>query len=44
MTGFGKSEVTFGHFDINIEIRSINSKFLDYILKYQQYLKKLIPY
>ena len=29
MTGFGKSEVTLDHFNIKIEIRSLNSKFLD---------------
>lgn len=33
MTGFGKSEVTIGHLHVNIEIRSLNSKFLDLTLK-----------
>ena len=40
MTGFGKSEVTLTHFDINIEIRSLNSKFLDLSLKLPKLFKE----
>ena len=41
MTGFGKSEVTLNHFNINIEIRSLNSKFLDLSLKLPSIFKEL---
>ncbi|MFL2565179.1 MAG: YicC/YloC family endoribonuclease [Parvicellaceae bacterium] len=41
MTGFGKSEVTLDHFNINIEIRSLNSKFLDLSLKLPNIFKEL---
>ena len=41
MTGFGKSEVTLDHFNINIEIRSLNSKFLDLTLKLPNIFKEL---
>ena len=41
MTGFGKSEVTLDHFNINIEIRSLNSKFLDLSLKLPNVFKEL---
>ena len=41
MTGFGKSEVTIGHLHVNIEIRSLNSKFLDLNLKTPSYLRDL---
>ena len=40
MTGFGKSEVTLTHFNINIEIRSLNSKFLDLSLKLPNLFKE----
>ena len=33
MTGFGKSEFTIKNFHVNIEIRSLNSKFLDLSVK-----------
>ena len=41
MTGFGKSEVTIGHLHINIEIRSLNSKFLDLSLKIPSVFKEI---
>ena len=41
MTGFGKSEITIDHFNINIEIRSLNSKFLDLSLKLPSIFKDL---
>ena len=41
MTGFGKSEVTLDHFNVNIEIRSLNSKFLDLSLKLPNIFKDL---
>ena len=41
MTGFGKSEVTIGHLHINIEIRSLNSKFLDLTLKIPTVFKEI---
>ena len=41
MTGFGKSEVTIGHLHINIEIRSLNSKFLDLSLKIPAIFKEI---
>ena len=41
MTGFGKSEVTIGHLHINIEIRSLNSKFLDLTLKIPTLFKEI---
>jgi uncharacterized protein (TIGR00255 family) len=41
MTGFGKSEVTIGHLHINIEIRSLNSKFLDLTLKIPSVFKEI---
>ena len=41
MTGFGKSEVTLNHFNISIEIRSLNSKFLDLSLKLPSIFKEL---
>ena len=41
MTGFGKSEVTIGHLHVNIEIRSINSKFLDLTLKIPTVFKEI---
>ncbi|CAI8172477.1 MAG: Uncharacterised protein [Crocinitomicaceae bacterium] len=41
MTGFGKSEVTIGHFHVNIEIRSLNSKFLDLTLKIPTVFKEI---
>ena len=41
MTGFGKSEVTIGHLHINIEIRSLNSKFLDLNLKIPTVFKEI---
>ena len=41
MTGFGKSEVTLDHFNVNIEIRSLNSKFLDLSLKLPNLFKDL---
>ena len=33
MTGFGKSEVTIDELQINVEVKSLNSKFLDLSLK-----------
>ena len=41
MTGFGKSEVTIGHLHVNIEIRSLNSKFLDLSLKIPTVFKEI---
>ena len=41
MTGFGKSEVTIGHLHIDIEIRSLNSKFLDLTLKIPTVFKEI---
>ena len=41
MTGFGKSEVTLNHFNLSIEIRSLNSKFLDLSLKLPSIFKEL---
>ena len=41
MTGFGKSEVTIGHLHVNIEIRSLNSKFLDLSLKIPTLFKEI---
>ena len=41
MTGFGKSEVNLDHFNVNIEIRSLNSKFLDLSLKLPNIFKDL---
>ena len=41
MTGFGKSEVTIGHLHVNIEIRSLNSKFLDLTLKIPAVFKEI---
>lgn len=41
MTGFGKSEVTIGELQINIEVKSLNSKFLDLSLKLPSSLKNL---
>ncbi len=41
MTGFGKSEVTIGHLHVNIEIRSLNSKFLDLTLKIPSVFKEI---
>jgi uncharacterized protein (TIGR00255 family) len=41
LTGFGKSEVTIGHLHVNIEIRSLNSKFLDLNLKIPTVFKEI---
>ena len=41
LTGFGKSEVTIGHLHVNIEIRSLNSKFLDLTLKIPTVFKEI---
>ena len=41
MTGFGKSEVTIDHLHVNIEIRSLNSKFLDLSLKIPSIFKEI---
>ena len=41
MTGFGKAEVKLKQFYINIEIRSLNSKFLDLSLKTPSFLKEI---
>ncbi len=41
MTGYGKSEVTIGHLHVNIEIRSLNSKFLDLTLKIPTVFKEI---
>jgi uncharacterized protein (TIGR00255 family) len=41
MTGFGKAEVKTKHLFINIEIRSLNSKFLDLNLKTPSYFRDL---
>ncbi|HMR42212.1 MAG TPA: YicC family protein [Saprospiraceae bacterium] len=36
MTGYGRANTTYGHKTINIEVRSLNSKFLDVRLKTPQ--------
>ena len=41
MTGFGKAEVTIGQLHVNIEIRSLNSKFLDLTLKIPTLFKEI---
>ena len=41
MTGFGKSEVTIDELQINVEVKSLNSKFLDLSLKIPSALKNL---
>ena len=41
MTGFGKSEFTIKNFHVNIEIRSLNSKFLDLSVKLPNIFKEL---
>lgn len=41
MTGFGKSEVTINNFHVNIEVRSLNSKFLDLSIKMPNIFKEL---
>jgi uncharacterized protein (TIGR00255 family) len=41
MTGYGKSEVNIGHLHVNIEIRSLNSKFLDLTLKIPTVFKEI---
>ena len=41
MTGFGKSEFTINNFHVNIEIRSLNSKFLDLSVKLPNIFKEL---
>ena len=41
LTGFGKSEVTIGHLHVNIEIRSLNSKFLDLTQKIPTVFKEI---
>lgn len=41
MTGFGKSEITLQNFHVNIEIRSLNSKFLDLSLKLPSLFKEM---
>ncbi len=41
MTGFGKAEVKLKQLYINIEIRSLNSKFLDLSLKTPSFLKDI---
>ena len=41
MTGFGKAEVTIGQLHVNIEIRSLNSKFLDLTLKIPTVFKEI---
>ena len=41
MTGYGKSEVNIGHLHVNIEIRSLNSKFLDLTLKMPTVFKEI---
>ncbi len=41
MTGFGKAEVKLKQLYINIEIRSLNSKFLDLSLKTPSFLKEI---
>ena len=41
MTGFGKSEFTIKDFHVNIEIRSLNSKFLDLSVKLPNIFKEL---
>ena len=45
MTGFGKSEVNINNFHVNIEVRSLNSKFLDLSIKIPNIFKELdFPY
>ena len=41
MTGFGKSEVTINNFHVNVEVRSLNSKFLDLSIKIPNIFKEL---
>jgi len=41
MTGFGKSEVTIDELQINVEVKSLNSKFLDLSLKLPSAFKNL---
>ena len=41
MTGFGKSEVNINNFHVNIEVRSLNSKFLDLSIKIPNIFKEL---
>ena len=41
MTGFGKSEVTINELQINVEVKSLNSKFLDLSLKLPSAFKNL---
>ena len=41
MTGFGKSEVTIDELQINVEVKSLNSKFLDLSLKLPSAFKSL---
>lgn len=41
MTGFGTSEFTIKNFHVNIEIRSLNSKFLDLSVKLPNIFKEL---
>ena len=41
LTGFGKSDVTIGHIHVNLEIRSLNSKFLDINLKIPTVFKEI---
>lgn len=41
MTGFGKSEVTINELQINVEVKSLNSKFLDLSIKLPSAFKNL---
>ena len=41
MTGFGKSEVIIDELQINVEVKSLNSKFLDLSLKLPSAFKNL---
>ncbi len=41
MTGFGKSEVTIDELQINVEVKSLNSKFLDLSIKLPSAFKNL---
>lgn len=41
MTGFGKSEVTINNFHVNVEVKSLNSKFLDLSIKIPNIFKEL---
>ena len=41
MTGFGKAEVSLKKLNVNIEVRSLNSKFLDLSLKIPSLFKEL---